>query len=557
MGNFMDTGNGYPSTATPFAMDLATPIMAITQQMVKRRKEEIATNKDIANNNEAMMLKALDFETVKGLSDGIQEEHVKAIDSLSEKWASRMAQVQGKLSSVDKLELVRDQKKMETDIADKKANVLAFVELQNFIRTQPEKARMAYDVDATLKNMSDWATSGKIGADGASFLGVPRVWTGAELFQSKYGVGLKNVLDNRDETVNVDGKIVTTTKFTPEQIINDQYKIIDADPTMTPIQKTDAKQYVVSQLPKNIVQSVKYPPQPRSGGKQVNPNDIIDANKIMQATLHGDSGSLDNFMYKVGGSSRSAPQWTKDETTGRMKGSVSIFMPDGTEKIVPVLNNQSTEEEVRAAKLVYNAILPPIYQIKGASNIVTEPALTDPIKYDPPTQNANIASLLSAGSRKKDIPSQDSKGNDITDPTKAGYEMKPGYKRAIDALSADLPANYEVRKTNTIWGDMGKGSNNIEIIDKTDPQNPRSTVYDWTKPEDVKALLQFHKENSISETRYRDAIKLKDGKAPGKKVIDPANINTIEEAVDYLKTLPKFQGKTDAELRAIAEAHKK
>lgn len=556
MANFMDTGNGYPSTATPFAMDLATPIMAISQQMVKRRREEIATNKDIANNNEAMMLKALDFETVKGLSDGIQEEHVKAIDSLSEKWASRMATVQGKLSSVDKLELVRDQKNMETDVANKKANVLAFAELQKFIQTNP-KAKDVLDIDATTQKMSDWASSGKIGADGASFLAVPRVWAPGEQVESTYGPALKFMSDkfNADISGLKDGDPL---KYTKEKeygawIDNFVKNTLGKDPNFIKILPGAADYLKSTYGLKTKEETYQRPLQPRSGGKQVNPNDVIDANKIMQATLHGDSGSLDNFMYKVGGASRSAPVWTKDEATGRLKGSVSIYMPDGTEKTVPVLNNKSTEEEIRAAKLVYNAILPPIYQIKGASNIVTEPALTDPIKYDPPTQNANIENLLSANNRKKDIPSQDAKGNDITDPAKAGFEMKPGYQRAIDALNSDLPKNYEARKTSVFWGDRGKGSNNIEIIDKTDPNNPKSTVYDWTKSEDIKALLKFHKDNSISEINYRDAIKLRDAK----KTIDPANINTIEEAINYLKTLPKFQGKTDAELRAIAEAHKK
>lgn len=247
MANFMDTGNGYPSTATPFAMDLATPIMAITQQMVKRRKEEIATNKEIANNNEAMMLKALDFETVKGLSDGIQEEHVKAIDSLSEKWASRMAQVQGKLSSVDKLELIRDQKSMETDIANKKANVLMYEKLWEKI--QDPKAHEYMDVDATRMAMAKWAQDGNVGKNALGLMKL-REWTGSQIVMRDDGDMLKEVAKRYNEEMsNAAPGQIARIKETYGKRADEAARLVLSNKALhTPAQIADAERMVQTLL---------------------------------------------------------------------------------------------------------------------------------------------------------------------------------------------------------------------------------------------------------------------------------------------------------------------
>jgi len=527
----MDTGSGLPPTATPFAMDLATPIMAITQNMIKSRKQEIAAEKATISENEAMMLKAMDFETVQGLSDKIQEDHVQAVQDMTDKYAEKYKQYDGKFPTTVILEMKRDQREMETDIANKKANVLAYAELWK--KLQDPKANDYMDVETTAANMAKWAQDGNIGK---STLGLMKLrdWTGAQIVMADDGKMLDDISKRFNE------KMAYAKPGEKEQIIEtfgkeaaDAAKIILANKRLnTPDKIADAQKLVDIRLRDITKEKYIRANQPRSGGKQTDPNDYIDANKVMQATLYGDSGSLDNYVNKIGGSSRSNPAWVKDPTTGRMKGSVTIFMPNGDQKRIPVLDANSSEEEVRAAKLAYNSMLAPIYQVKKPTNIKTEQPLIDPVKIDAPLENANIANLLSKDNRKKEMPSVDEKGNPMK-PTDPGYESKPGYKRAIDALSADLdPAKYEVRKTSVIWGDMGKGSNNIEIIDKTNPSNPVSHVFDWTKPEDVKALLKFHKENSISETNYKNAIELKDGKkaeptpntAPKPKEVDPLGI---------------------------------
>lgn len=521
MANFMDTGNGYPSTATPFAMDLATPIMAITQQMVKRRKEEIASDISQANENEARVLKALDFETVKGLSDKIQDDHIKALDELDSKWSGELAKYRGKLPPTSIRDLERDKRNMVTDVANKKANVMAFLKLQEDLANP--KAAEYMDVQGTADAMAKWVKDGRIGESTFGLMKL-RQWNGAELFERDLGKGLKNILDNRDETVVVNGKVITTTKFTPEQIKADVFNQIDTMP-YNEKQKEEARQYAITQLPKNVVESVKYPPQPRSsGGKKEDVKKSILSNDVLERIGLHDENAIQSLKGKVFQDAYFDDNYVNPET-GKIESVAVIKKFDGGTVRIPVGSNKMD------FKFAFNEQLPTFLKLKASEIEEKVEPLTEP-KVAIPYQIVEFEKIVSDQSKKypnPDLPKADQSKpeNLITANEKTRRELKD-----------ILPENWTVEERGFTWT---KGLNKRDIVVKNESGEVVGE-FDLKKPEGIKKMKDFARENSIPGQNYNERV--------GKKNIDLNTDAELQKAVSDLRAANPEQTKnlTDQQL---------
>ncbi len=200
-------GGLYPTGRAPLAVDLATPTAAITQRMIKREEQRIAGEKEQISANQQAILKALDFETVQGLSDKIQTEHLENLNKVWNNWAEKFASKQGKLSFADLKELQDDKRKIESNLGKMQADVKTFAFAQNEL-SKPN-ARQLWDEQSWL-NLKDYANQGKVGSGDAINILVPRQPSFMEYLQSTYKTqlaGLDKKISNRWIGVTDEGRV--------------------------------------------------------------------------------------------------------------------------------------------------------------------------------------------------------------------------------------------------------------------------------------------------------------------------------------------------------------
>lgn len=494
MANLFDTGGGLPQTTTPFAMDLSAPIMAITQRMVQTRRQEIADDRSEQARNEDLMLKAMDFETVQGLSDKVQEEHIKRLDDFQNQGAEMMVQSKGKLSDADKMKIMRQKRQIDSEIGSMKSNVLAFADLQKQFNEQ--KVKNPYDswmdLEATQKAINEWVDAGNIGKSPIGLLKT-RQRQPAEVVEGIYGPQLKELKARAEKTIAGLGD----NKPAIYSVITDYQKQVDA-----------FKQNVMSTNPafKNILpgaehymdtvyggQSMeeKFMPGYGRGGKKggESASDIQakyeDYNKTMKATLLGDKTALQNLQYKLGADDKTI-SYDKDGNQ-----IITYFMPDGSTKTLNTIPEDATEEQKRAAMIQYSSIVPPVYlPERKYGSLANDPniKLDTPVEKQEPSKFAQLKGYLDEP--KKKIPDVNKKGEDVKDTERLGWE------RAMKLIKDDLdPEKFDV--TNPWY------NKNIVITDKTDPENIKEITFDPTKPDQATKLLEWYKENSETGKGFR------------------------------------------------------
>jgi len=186
----------YPTGRAPLAFDLSEQMWNIAQQRIQNRKQEIEEQKKQISENEAILLTALDFETVKGAQDKFAQDMATRIDQMTNKWSERMKAKGGILDTNDKLELLRDKRDIENRIQVGAADVAQFQQLQNDL-ADPKK-RTVYNVPETSSKMAKYALEGKIGTGSAINLPTyqPQAW-GQEAMAFAESNAPKELLDPR------------------------------------------------------------------------------------------------------------------------------------------------------------------------------------------------------------------------------------------------------------------------------------------------------------------------------------------------------------------------
>jgi len=157
-------GSIYPTGIEPLAIDLDKNIFAITQQMVKSRKEQIKEQKLEIDENEKLILDALDFEPVAGMGDEQALKHLQRVDEMTDKYARLWKDRGGKLSTEDKLSLAKDKRDVEAKLKTASADIATIAEIKKELA---KGDKSIYDIAKTAKNLLEYEKSGKVGLGGA------------------------------------------------------------------------------------------------------------------------------------------------------------------------------------------------------------------------------------------------------------------------------------------------------------------------------------------------------------------------------------------------------
>jgi hypothetical protein len=224
---------GYPTGVSPMAFDFSQEVGALTQRMVKKEQQRLKQEGDAISGNEEMILKALDFKTVQGMSDRGQQKHIENLDNLWKKWADRFAKTGGKLSMQDRSELMQDKRKVEGDLATMQANVKQVAEVQKLLQQSAKYPWL--DADKTAKNLVDFADKNDIAGSGADILAYTQ-YTANELIDEKYADDKKWVARQIEESItpgSTKSGILSSQKSNI-QAVEKMWKTVYNDPILGP-----------------------------------------------------------------------------------------------------------------------------------------------------------------------------------------------------------------------------------------------------------------------------------------------------------------------------------
>ena len=165
----MANTSSIPTGSAPlFLGDFASPLNAVTQRVIERKRAQLSKEGGTAQNKDLdKMLASLDFKAVEGLSQKVGEEHLAEVEEVQNKWSKRWIDSGKNLTGKDFLEMKRDKMKIEQDAALKKHNVAMFTHAQKEL-ADPNN-RNLYSEDSYQK-LQDYVNEGNIGRDASDIL---------------------------------------------------------------------------------------------------------------------------------------------------------------------------------------------------------------------------------------------------------------------------------------------------------------------------------------------------------------------------------------------------
>jgi hypothetical protein len=287
----------YPTGNAPFAVDLSQQMWNIAQERIKARKQEVEENKLKISESEEFLLKALDFDTVKGMQDKETIELSKLLDEHNSKWALRMKDKSGILSTEDKLEVLRDRREIEDRRNIAATNVGQYEELAKQLIA--DKDGKIFDHDATHKRMTEFANEGNIGKESAINLAVMKQQPFGQSFMARAEEAAQKELLNPQgwstipNGINEDGstKIIKTNEPIMEPFIesmrsdSDWKDLYNRNPY-------DAEQLLVSLKKRFIRNPIQPPKTSKTGGK-------TSAQLIAETEQNEKFGSFNNLALNL------------------------------------------------------------------------------------------------------------------------------------------------------------------------------------------------------------------------------------------------------------------
>ena len=165
------TGGLYPTGRAPFAADLTDSTRAITERMIKRRQEEIATEKGEIIENEKKVLEALSYEAILGASEQMQLKHLENVNKLHDKWADVFGASEGKLNTRQLHDLQKDKQQVERERVDMQTNIKEMEFVQSEVMKDARSPSPIYEPDSYDKVIKA-INSGKAGDSKFNWLGL-------------------------------------------------------------------------------------------------------------------------------------------------------------------------------------------------------------------------------------------------------------------------------------------------------------------------------------------------------------------------------------------------
>lgn len=162
-------GSPYPTGRSPMVLGLEDTISAITQEMVKDRKEQVKTMGLEIDANEKLLLDALDMEPLQGMQEKAALDFTNGLDQLTDKYSKLLKDRGGIFTREDKLNLSKDKRALERKLSVAASDIATWGEYKKQVALGPEKSYL--DLGQLIPDMNEYEKKGLIGTGGAASIG--------------------------------------------------------------------------------------------------------------------------------------------------------------------------------------------------------------------------------------------------------------------------------------------------------------------------------------------------------------------------------------------------
>jgi hypothetical protein len=518
------TGGLYPTGIAPQALDFRASQEAMSQALINQSKQRIQQEKDYMNESEKAILNSLSFEAVQGLSDQVQQNHLKNYNELTDKWTNIYKERGGKLSDFDQLALKKDKMKLDSETANLKSNVEQFRFAQKEIMAHP----FLYDPES-VKRLTDVSTKGLVGLPESANVLVPLARTPLDYITNIHKDELSKLAKQTDTEISMARSrqgIVSALKDN-ERRLGDWYdvKVKENPGLFGRISKEDFVKAEKTNYNTESFSGSLYSTDRRSSGADKNA-----INYTPTPFEHKGSGTKYNIVQIPSNVSKADQNFFINKAVNKDTGEIvqldqnkASLLGVDVDKGVILLEGLGAKAERGGKQLFIKEGVPPAKDDEGWEGD-TEEQLSNPAR-----QEQIIKNNFPAGTTIKEVKDTKTVKNKDGSITVSGTAtINPGM------FSRNIKENVKVT---------------LNTFNDPKAQAVFEAPLGVNKPAVAVAFPKV-KVRGVPLEQYVD-------EAGQNKSINPANIATIEEAVSYLRMLPKYKDKTDDELRAIAEAHKK
>ena len=196
------TGGLYPTGIAPQALDFTQTQQAISQALISQKKEEIKQKKDLMSESEKALLNALSFESVQGLSEKVQLDHLKRYEDFTSRWTEEYRKGDGILSNPQQFQMLKEKRQLDKTTADLKYGVARTAEAQKEFTLHPE----LYDPETAvrLKNVID---NGLQGLPESYNILIPRQIPWTTYFDAQYKPEMESISKQFNTSIAKDNSI--------------------------------------------------------------------------------------------------------------------------------------------------------------------------------------------------------------------------------------------------------------------------------------------------------------------------------------------------------------
>jgi hypothetical protein len=477
------TGGLYPTGIAPQALDFTRTQEALSQALIGQTKERIKQQKDLMSESEKALIKAMDFESVQGLAEQAQLDHMKRYQDLTSRWTEEYKKGNGILSMPKQMEMMKEKRKLDIDTSNMKFRIEQVHKAQQEYNAHP----LNYDPQTAvnLKNIFD---NGLQGLVDASNVLVPKQVAWTEYVDNTYKHEIGALKDKLSTAISMaDSRIAKTEAI--KQNLKETGDLYDTALKATPNILKDSSGRTVSKdefiktygtnISTESINSGLYSTDRRSSGRgktETNLENVNYVNNILEGLIQFDERSKDainNLSIQGGGDVVRMNFGKNDEgkdvlrITGSRKeqaktaGGKSVNVPYTRDIVYPT--------DLNDAQAVHDWKL----SVYKAMNLLSG-------KQEP----VDIAGKIVPFNK-----SYEHSGQYFEDPDrKAAYNAveselaKPKPKKEdLATLLNDLNIGSEAN-TNWFW----IAGNKIEVTD-----NGEKTTYDLSSSKDKKALKEY------------------------------------------------------------------
>lgn len=490
-------GGGFPTGRSPMVLDLTGAANAISDRMIRQEKERLMMEKSEIAKNEAAILQSLQFETIQGLSDNVQREHLNNLSNLWDKWAGKFAENDGKLSMPDMAELMGDKRQVESRLATMKTDVDQIKEIREIL-IHPEKYPDV-DVNKTLENYRDYITNGKVGTGGAFNLIVEREKGSLELIQTYFPEPLKLLESRRNEIImnpNMSWEAKTTSLWENKEAARKAWQGFIQHPNIKPFVKPGDEEQFMNIFSYDLVKEKPHRPYASYGSGTKPPTfseqSVMTANEVLEKFVMLDRDIINSMVGKSlygFGTIKGADVKAKGKS-----GEYEIVLtnPDGEQKKFTV-NPNLTGESRRQEKLMFATDILPIF---GKTDW-NKAGFQDRIEGDWELQSSYTPSTLTI---------TDNTGDPITDDTLERWIRNPK-----SASMSEGTTIYNVQKVMKYISELSGQEGNQSKMKSGffGIGNQKKTSFEWndytydlTKKSDQDKLIKDIQEVKQNPTRF-------------------------------------------------------